>query len=78
MRSLLPAHGPGTAARARPRLAAAASLALTPITHAVFRKPMAHATSGRVIVGAVLTLQFLLALYLTWFRVKAPDGARTA
>lgn len=58
--------------------AAAASLALSRITRAVFRKPMADAMMGGFIVGLVLVLQFLLALYVTWFRVEAPDGARTA
>lgn len=58
--------------------AAAVSLALTPITRAVFRKPMADAVTGAIIVGMVLTLQFLIALYVTWFRVEAPDLARAA
>jgi Cu/Ag efflux pump CusA len=58
--------------------AAAVSLALTPITRAVFRKPMADAVTGGIIVGMVLMLQFLLALYVTWFRVAAPDRARAA
>jgi multidrug efflux pump subunit AcrB len=66
--------------RMRPILptAAAVSLALTPITRAVFQKPMADAVTGGIIVGMVLTLQFLLALYVTWFRVEASDRARAA
>lgn len=74
-------HGRAVAAtdRLRPTLltAAAASLALTPLARAASRKPTAYARMGGIIVGAVLALQFLLALYVTWFRVKAPDGART-
>lgn len=90
MMSLPPIEGAGTASgswsaeagkrRMRTILptAEAVSLALTPITHAVFRKPMADAVTGGIIVGMVLVLQFLLALYVTWFRVAAPDRARAA
>ena len=28
---------------------------------------------GGIIVGTVLTLLFLPALYVSWFRIKAPD-----
>jgi hypothetical protein len=30
---------------------------------------------GGIIVGTLLTLLFLPALYVAWFRIKAPDGA---
>jgi hypothetical protein len=69
--------------RTRPILltAAAASLALIPISREVFWGPMAYALMGGIIVGTLLTLVFLPALYVAWFRVKAPtspDDARTA
>ncbi|MGJ4885056.1 efflux RND transporter permease subunit [Bradyrhizobium sp. HKCCYLRH1065] len=54
--------------------AAAASLALIPIAREVFWGPMAYAMMGGIIVGTVLTLLFLPALYVAWFRIKAPDA----
>ncbi|GGD33958.1 efflux RND transporter permease subunit [Aureimonas glaciei] len=66
--------------RMRPILltAAAASLALIPIAREIFWGPMAFAMMGGIIVGTVLTLLFLPALYVAWFRIKAPprDGAK--
>ncbi|MRT32922.1 efflux RND transporter permease subunit, partial [Xylella fastidiosa subsp. multiplex] len=56
--------------------AAAASLALIPIAREVFWGPMAYAMMGGIIVGTVLTLLFLPALYVTWFRIKAPDDTQ--
>jgi multidrug efflux pump subunit AcrB len=50
--------------------AAAASLALIPISREVFWGPMAYAMMGGIIVGTVLTLLFLPALYVAWFRIK--------
>jgi multidrug efflux pump subunit AcrB len=50
--------------------AAAASLALIPIAREVFWGPMAYAMMGGIIVGTVLTLLFLPALYVAWFRIK--------
>ena len=35
---------------------------------------MAYAMMGGIIVGTVLTLLFLPALYLAWFRIPAPAG----
>ncbi|MFZ5738263.1 MAG: efflux RND transporter permease subunit [Pseudomonadota bacterium] len=52
--------------------AAAASLALIPIAREVFWGPMAYAMMGGIIVGTVLTLLFLPALYIAWFRIKDP------
>lgn len=52
--------------------AAAASLALIPIAREVFWGPMAYAMIGGIIVGTVLTLLFLPALYVAWFRIKRP------
>ena len=53
--------------------AAAASLALIPISREVFWGPMAYAMMGGIIIGTVLTLLFLPALYVTWFRIKEPE-----
>lgn len=66
--------------RMRPILltAAAASLALIPISSEVFWGPMAFAMMGGIIVGTVLTLLFLPALYVAWFRIKEPKGAGDA
>ncbi|MGJ5150236.1 efflux RND transporter permease subunit [Bradyrhizobium sp. HKCCYLR1023] len=58
--------------------AAAASLALIPIAREVFWGPMAYAMMGGIIVGTVLTLLFLPALYVAWFRIKAPDTTATS
>lgn len=58
--------------------AAAASLALIPISREVFWGPMAYAMMGGIIVGTVLTLLFLPALYITWFRIRAPAEASKA
>ena len=54
--------------------AAAASLALIPIAREIFWGPMAYAMMGGIIVGTVLTLLFLPALYVAWFRLKEPEG----
>ncbi len=34
---------------------------------------MAYAMMGDIIVGTVLTLLIVPALYVAWFRIKAPD-----
>ena len=42
---------------------------------------MAYALMGGIIVGTLLTLVFLPALYVAWFGIEAPsspDGGRTA
>ena len=52
--------------------AAAASLALIPIASEIFWGPMAFAMMGGIIAGTVLTLIFLPALYVAWFRIKPP------
>jgi hypothetical protein len=33
---------------------------------------------GGIIVGTVLTLVFLPALYVAWFRINEPDAAKSA
>ncbi len=65
-----------TDSRARPILltAAAASLALIPISRQVFWGPMAYAMMGGIIVGTLLTLLFVPALYCLIFGIK-PDPA---
>lgn len=52
--------------------AAAASLALIPIAREVFWGPMAYAMMGGIIAGTAITLLFLPALYVAWFRIKEP------
>ena len=60
--------------RARPILltAAAAALAMIPLSRSVFWGPMAVAIMGGLVVATALTLLFLPALYAAWFRVKKP------
>lgn len=58
--------------------AAAASLALIPIAREVFWGPMAYAMMGGIIAGTAITLLFLPALYVTWFRIKEPKGEAEA
>jgi multidrug efflux pump subunit AcrB len=60
--------------RLRPILltAAAASLGMIPIATEVFWSPMAFAMIGGIIVATVLTLLFLPALYVAWYRIKEP------
>lgn len=66
-----------TISRTRPIFltAAAASLALIPISREVFWGPMAYAMMGGIIVGTLLTLLFLPALYAACFRLRPPDKA---
>ena len=56
--------------------AAAAALAMIPLSRSVFWGPLAVAIMGGLILATALTLLFLPALYAAWFRVKKP--ARTA
>ena len=57
--------------------AAAAVLAMIPLSRSVFWGPMAVAIMGGLIVATVLTLLSLPALYAAWFRVT-PAGAPAA
>lgn len=52
--------------------AAAAILAMIPLTRSVFFGPMAVAIMGGLTIATLLTVLFLPALYAAWFRVKAP------
>jgi len=50
--------------------AAAAALAMIPLSRSVFWGPMAVAIMGGLILATALTLLFLPALYAFWFRVR--------
>ncbi|MBI2752094.1 MAG: efflux RND transporter permease subunit [Betaproteobacteria bacterium] len=50
--------------------AAAAMLAMIPLTRSVLWGPMAYAIMGGLIVATALTLLFVPALYAAWFRVQ--------
>lgn len=52
--------------------AAAAILAMIPLTRSVFFGPMAVAIMGGLAVATILTVLFLPALYAAWFKVKVP------
>jgi multidrug efflux pump len=63
-----------TAHRFRPILltASAAILGMIPIAPTVFWGPMAYAIMGGLAIATLLTLVFLPALYVAWFRIKSP------
>ncbi|MFT3799879.1 MAG: efflux RND transporter permease subunit [Burkholderiaceae bacterium] len=65
-----------TVRRARPIVltAAAAILAMIPLSRSVFWGPMAVAIMGGLIVATLLTLLSLPAMYAAWFRVREPRG----
>jgi multidrug efflux pump len=52
--------------------AAAAILAMIPLSRSVFFGPMAVAIMGGLAVATLLTVLFLPALYAAWFKVKVP------
>lgn len=56
--------------------AAAASLALIPIAREAFWGPMAYAMMGGIIAGTAITLLFLPALYVAWFRLEEPKSGK--
>jgi multidrug efflux pump len=53
--------------------AAAAVLAMIPLTRSAFWGPMAVAIMGGLIVATLLTLLALPAMYAAWFRVRHPS-----
>ena len=55
--------------------AAAAVLAMIPLSRSVFWGPMAVAIMGGLVVATVLTLLALPAMYAAWFRVKRETSA---
>jgi multidrug efflux pump len=67
-----------TVRRSRPVVltAAAAVLAMIPLTHSVFWGPMAIAIMGGLVVATALTLVFVPALYAAWFRIRRDSPAR--
>jgi len=62
--------------RLRPILltAAAAILGMIPIAPTVFWGPMAYAVMGGLVVATLLTLVFLPALYVAWFRIEPVEA----
>jgi multidrug efflux pump len=60
--------------------AAAAVLAMIPLTRSVLWGPMAYAIMGGLIVATALTILFVPALYAAWFRLApaapSPEDAR--
>jgi multidrug efflux pump len=64
-----------TVRRFRPIMltAAAAILAMIPLTRSAFFGPMAVAIMGGLFVATLLTLLFLPALYAAWYRVPKPE-----
>ncbi|HEX2134962.1 MAG TPA: efflux RND transporter permease subunit [Microvirga sp.] len=65
--------------RLRPILltASAAILGMVPIAPTVFWGPMAYAVMGGLVVATLLTLVFLPALYVTWFRIAPQQVAQS-
>lgn len=56
--------------------AAAAVLAMIPLSRSIFWGPMAVAIMGGLIVATALTLLALPAMYAAWFRVERPNLAQ--
>ena len=69
-----------TVRRSRPVVltAAAAVLAMIPLTRSVFWGPMAISIMGGLVVATALTLVFVPALYAAWFRVRRDSVAPAA
>jgi multidrug efflux pump len=57
--------------------AAAAVLAMIPLSRSAFFGPMAVAIMGGLIVATALTLLFVPALYAAWFRVRQQEADRS-
>lgn len=64
-----------TVQRARPVLltALAAILAFIPLTHSVFWGTLAYTLIGGTLVGTIMTLVFLPAMYSIWFKIRPED-----
>lgn len=58
--------------------AAAAILAMIPLTRSAFFGPMAVAIMGGLLVATLLTVISLPAFYAAWYRVKVPRSAMNA
>ncbi|MBQ0931992.1 efflux RND transporter permease subunit [Ideonella sp. 4Y16] len=57
--------------------AAAAMLAMIPLSRSLFWGPMAVAIMGGLLVATVLTLLALPAMYAAWFRIERPSAPET-
>jgi multidrug efflux pump subunit AcrB len=70
----------GAMSRFRPIMLTAIStvLGLIPIAPTIFWGPMAYAIMGGLLVATALTLIFLPALYVLWFRAKETSGEYAA
>ncbi|MBV4551670.1 efflux RND transporter permease subunit [Pseudomonas sp. SWRI102] len=68
-----------TVQRARPVLltALAAILAFIPLTHSVFWGTLAYTLIGGTLVGTIMTLVFLPAMYSIWFKIR-PETKRAS
>ena len=55
--------------------AAAAVLAMIPLSRSIFWGPMAVAIMGGLVVATALTLLALPAMYAAWFRIERPNQA---
>ena len=66
--------------RFRPIMLTAIStvLGMIPIAPTIFWGPMAYAIMGGLLVATVLTLIFLPALYVAWFRIEEPRDQTSA
>ena len=64
--------------RFRPIMLTAVStvLGMIPIAITIFWGPMAYAIMGGLMVATVLTLIFLPAMYIAWFRIREPAGTQ--
>lgn len=62
--------------RARPVVltALAAALAFVPLTQDSFWGPLAYVLIGGVVVGTVITILFVPALYAMWFKIGRPQA----
>jgi multidrug efflux pump len=69
-----------TVRRSRPVVltAAAAVLAMIPLTHSVFWGPMAMSIMGGLVMATALTLIFVPALYAAWFRVRRDSPSQSS
>ncbi|MDO7897500.1 efflux RND transporter permease subunit [Pseudomonas citrulli] len=67
-----------TVQRARPVLltALAAILAFIPLTHSVFWGTLAYTLIGGTLVGTIMTLVFLPAMYSIWFKIRPVHPAQ--
>jgi Cu/Ag efflux pump CusA len=47
-------------------------MGMIPIAREVFWGPMAYAMIGGIVVATLLTLLFLPALYVAWYKIREP------